>query len=136
MTDFDQMKTPPSYTTLESCGSWRFNHIARNTDHLTCKPSEFRGRWRTDFLDDLRLCHMFFMVEAFLSMLVMVIMLIVFILMLMMFMMLIVYLLMVMIFITVIIVMIILTIMTLVMIILMTLAAEICDDLKYEMKIN
>ena len=57
LTDFDQMKTPLSYTSLESYGSWRFNHIARNTDHLTCQPSEFRGRSWTDFLDDLRLCH-------------------------------------------------------------------------------
>ena len=57
LTDFDQMKTPPSYTSLESCGSWRFNHIARNTDHSTCQPSEFRGRSWTDFLDDPTLCH-------------------------------------------------------------------------------
>ena len=41
LTDFDQMKTPPSYTSLESYGSWLFNHIAQNTDHLTCQPSEF-----------------------------------------------------------------------------------------------
>ena len=53
---YDQRKPPPSYTSLESCASWRFNHIARNTDHLTCKPSEFRGRSWTDFLDDPRLC--------------------------------------------------------------------------------
>ena len=53
---FDQRRTPPSYTSLESCGSWRFNHIARNTDHSTCQPSEFRGRSWTDFLDDPRLC--------------------------------------------------------------------------------
>ena len=51
------MRTPPSYTSLESYGSWRFNHIAPNTDHLTCKPSEFRWRSWTDFLDDPRLCH-------------------------------------------------------------------------------
>ena len=56
LTDFDQMKTPPSYTPLESYGSWLFNHITRNTDHLTCQPSEFRGRSWTDFLDDPRLC--------------------------------------------------------------------------------
>ena len=57
LTDFDQMKTPPSYTSLESYGSWLFNHIAQNTDHLTCQPSEFRGRSWTDFLDDPRLRH-------------------------------------------------------------------------------
>ena len=51
------MKTPPSYTSLESCGSWRFNHIAQNTDHLTCQSSEFWWRSWTDFLDDPRLCH-------------------------------------------------------------------------------
>ena len=59
MTDFDQMKTPPSYTSLESYGSWLFNHIAQNTDHLTCQPSEFRGRSWTDFLDDPRLCPIY-----------------------------------------------------------------------------
>ena len=54
LTDFDQMKNPPSYTSLESYGSWLFNHIAQNTDHLTCQPSEFWGRSWTDFLDDPR----------------------------------------------------------------------------------
>ena len=48
---------PPSYTSLESYGSLRFNHIAQHTDHLTCQPSEFRWHSWRDFLDDPRLCQ-------------------------------------------------------------------------------
>ena len=61
------MKTPPSYTWLESYGSWLFNHIAQNTDHLTCHPSEFRGRSWTDFLDDLRLCRIIYKISIVLK---------------------------------------------------------------------
>ena len=37
---FDQRKTPPSYTSLESYGSQLSNHVAESPNFWTCRPPE------------------------------------------------------------------------------------------------
>ena len=52
LTDFDQMKTPPP-----NIHRWKAMDLSFPTVFLTCQPSDFWWRLRTDFLDDSRLCH-------------------------------------------------------------------------------
>ena len=41
LSHFDQRRTPPSYTSLESYGSQRSNHVAESLDFWTCCPPDF-----------------------------------------------------------------------------------------------